>query len=134
MPTESRPVDTLLDSFAWIEYFRGTQLGETVDRSLRSSACATPALVLAELSDKYQREKRAVISERLDFVELRTTILPLTRPVAERAGATKAARRSVLPDFPLADAIIYETAREWSGTLLTGDPHFRGMDGVRFLQ
>lgn len=57
----------------------------------------------------------------------------MTRPGAERSGATKAARRRARADFPLADAIIYETARESGGTLLTIDPHFRGMAGVRFL-
>jgi hypothetical protein len=36
-------------------------------------------------------------------------------------------------DFGLVDAIILETARAARATLVTGDVHFRGVEGVRFL-
>ena len=126
-------LDLVLDSFAWVEYFKGQPAGRAVDRVLRSSRCGTPILVLAELSDKYHRERQPGVGQALDFVELRTTILPMTRPIAERAGKTKVDRRATVPDFPLADAVILETAREYGSDVLTGDPHFRGVHGVHFL-
>ncbi|HLE45393.1 MAG TPA: PIN domain-containing protein [Thermoplasmata archaeon] len=129
----TRPIDLVLDSFAWIEYFRGGVHSATVEKALRASRCATPVHVLAELADKYSREGLSGLTDALDFVEIHTTVLPLTRPVAERAGKTKADRRAVVSDFPLADAIVYEAAQEAGANLLTGDPHFHGMPDVRFL-
>lgn len=129
----TRSVDIVLDSFAWVEYFKGEPAGRTVDRTLRSDSCGTPTLALAEISDKFHRERRSGLGEALDFIELRTTILPMTRAIAERAGKTKTDRRAVMADFPLADAIILETARENGADLLTGDAHFRGLRGVHFL-
>jgi len=129
----TRFVDLVLDSFAWVEYLKGQPAGRVVDRALHSGGCGTPIHVLAEISDKYHRERQPGLGRALDFIELRTTILPMTRGVAERAGKTKTDRRVVVADFPLADAIILETAREFGSDLLTGDPHFRGIHGVQFL-
>lgn len=41
-------VDLVLDSFAWVEYFRDSSVGQEVDHRLRGSRCATPTIVLAE--------------------------------------------------------------------------------------
>ncbi len=37
------------------------------------------------------------------------------------------------PRSPLADAIVYATARRMGADVLTGDPHFRGRRGVVYL-
>ena len=37
-------------------------------------------------------------------------------------------------DFGLVDGIIWETARSREATLVTGDPHFRGLPLVVFLE
>ncbi len=129
----TRAVALVLDSFAWVEYLKGTSGGQTVEEALRESASGTPVLVLAELADKYHRERIPGLADALNFIEAKTTVLPLTRGIAERAGKTKAEMRRFFPDFPLADAIIYETARDQGAELITGDLHFRRMARVRFL-
>jgi hypothetical protein len=35
--------------------------------------------------------------------------------------------------WPVADSIIYATARSRSAQVVTGDPHFKGLDDVVFL-
>lgn len=125
--------DLVLDSFAWVEYFLGSRLGREVDRQLRRSRCATPTIVLAELADKYTREGIPDLARDLDFVEARTTVVPLDRGIAEGAGRLRAEMRKTAADAPLADAIVYATARRLGADVLTGDPHFRSLRGVVYL-
>lgn len=129
----TRGTALVIDSFAWVEYFRGTRLGRQVDRFVASQRCATPTIVLAELADKYAREGIPSLRLDLDEVESRTVLVPLDRPIAEEAGRVKAEARRKTPDFPLSDGIVSATAKSLGADVLTGDPHFRGMRGVVFL-
>jgi predicted nucleic acid-binding protein len=36
--------------------------------------------------------------------------------------------------WPIADSVIYATAKPRSARVVTGDPHFEGLDGVLFLK
>jgi predicted nucleic acid-binding protein len=123
----------VVDSFAWVEYLRGTRLGRQVDRLVGSRRCATPTIALAELADKYARERIPSLRMDLDEIESRSLLVTLDRSIAEAAGAVKAEARRTISDFPLSDGIVYATARAMGADVLTGDPHFRGMRGVVFL-
>lgn len=85
------------------------------------------------MTDKYTREGIPDLARDLDFVEARTTVTPLDRAIAEEAGRLVAELRESAPDVPLADAIVYATARRLGADVLTGDPHFRGRRGVVYL-
>ena len=128
-----RGVDLVVDSFAWVEYFRGSPTGKEVDRLLSLHPSATPTIVLAELSDKYAREGISGFARDMDEVDSRTMILPLDRAIAEESGRVKAEARKRIPDFPLADGIVYASAKALGADVLTGDPPFRGWKGVVFL-
>ena len=41
-----------LDSYAWIEYAIGSQMGEFINFIIKYTTCITPSIVIAELSDK----------------------------------------------------------------------------------
>ncbi len=123
----------MVDSFAWVEYFGGSRVGREVDRLLAGRRCATPTIVLAELSDKYAREGTPSLKLDLDEIENRSAIIPLDRSIAEAAGPVKAEERRTKPDFPLSDGIVYATAQALGADVLTGDPHFRRMRGIVFL-
>ena len=130
----TRASDLVIDSFAWVEYFRGGRIGGEVDSFLTNHDCATPTIVLAELSDKYAREHIAGLSQDLDEIEARSALVPLDRGIAEDAGRVKTDARKRVADFPLADGIIYATAHVLHADVLTGDPHLRGWRGVVFLR
>jgi predicted nucleic acid-binding protein len=125
--------DVIIDSYAWIEYFRGSKEGEIVKNHLEKSRCATPTIVIAELSDKYARDGYKTIETDMNFILSRTAIIELTKDIALIAGKTKNICRRNNPAFGLADAIIYETAKSCNASLLTGDLHFKGFDKVIFL-
>jgi len=134
MSPEAR-FDRILDSFAWVEYFRGTEAGRAAAEELEAAVVGTPLVVVAELRDKYVRERVPNWSRDLAFIKEVTTLLPEDERIAVRAGETKNRMRAEgRRDFGLIDGIIYETARAVDAVLVTSDPHFRGARGVRFLE
>ncbi len=60
--------DAVIDSYAWIEYFKGSEHGKRAKKYIESGYCVTPTIVLAELSDKYHREGWKFWEEDLEFV------------------------------------------------------------------
>lgn len=123
--------DYVIDSYPWIEYY----LGEDTSLKLliETKNIATPALVIAELSDKFTRE-----NENFDgffqFINSRSKIIPLTAQIAVDSGKFKLKMRKKHKQFGLADSIIYLTAKLNNSILLTGDFHFKGLDSVEFLK
>ena len=124
----------LLDSYAWVEFFLGSSKGEKVVHYVESGDSSTPLIVIAELSAKYASLPLTLWNERLEFVQDKTEILPLTLEIASGAGRTRQKMREERPHFGLADAIIYETARLHHLSVLSGDPHFKGLPHAIFLE
>lgn len=115
-----------MDSFAWFEYFAGSSAGMRVSQLLSSRReLATPASCLSELKRKRIRQGRSWQSE-IEFIRSKSRVVPLSEVIALRAG-------DVL-ELHFADALVYATALELGGTLLTGDPHFKGLPQVEFLE
>lgn len=121
----------LLDTWAWIEYFRGTD--QRLRRRIEYQDHATSVLTLAELSDRHHRSRWRGYDARAQFIEGTSRILEVSSTAASAAGRTKWSQRKRGHRMGLADAIIYETAREHGLTVLTGDPGFEGLKGVEFL-
>jgi predicted nucleic acid-binding protein len=117
----------VIDTFAWIEYFGGTEKGDNAKQYIESGEAITPTIVVAELTDKYLRE-RMNPKERLNFVRTKSTILPLDDEIAEVAGRISAERRPRVNGWGLVDSIVLATARARGLKVVTGDEHFRGLD------
>ncbi len=86
----------------------------------------TPALVVAELTDKYLREKLNP-AERLLFIRTKSTIPVLDDQLAEAAGRINAERRAKVNGWGIVDSVILATARERRLKVVTGDEHFRDL-------
>ena len=118
----------LFDTYAWIEYFRGSEEGEVVKKYIESDfEVLTPTIVLAELSDKYRRIGKGVQWEddRREIVELRSRIVTLSSDSADGAGMLKKEMRKEYGDYPLSDGMIMCIAKESGCKVLTGDKHMR---------
>jgi predicted nucleic acid-binding protein len=123
----------VLDSYAWVEYFGGTHKGKKVKELLESRTCFTPSIVIAELSNKYERENKdwGICSS---FIQLNSEIISLDFPIAEKSGKIKQIiRKKYKSKFGLADAIILATAREFNAKVVTGDQHFKHLKNTEFL-
>ena len=124
----------LLDSFAWIEYFRGTEKGRKVKKVLENFNCFTPTVVIAEISDKYSREGYSFWDKDLQFILENSVLLDLDLHIASDAGKMKQlVRKKYKNKFGLADAIILVSARKINAKVVTGDKHFKPLINVEFL-
>ena len=63
----------ILDSYAWIEYFRGSKKGEKVREFIQNEKCFTPSIVIAELADLYSKKKYGFLQGDIDFIKSKTS-------------------------------------------------------------
>ncbi len=126
----------VVDTYAWIEYFRGTRKGEIVKRHLLTAEnIYTPSIVLAETARKYIREKtpESNVRQRLNIITEISTITNIDPELAIESGKAylellENARRQKLRHKPsLNDAIILATTRKLEAKLITGDQHFKNL-------
>lgn len=123
----------LVDSSAWVEYFAGTELGKEIKDIIEKEEIATCILSIAELSDKFSREKEK-FDASLSFIKNKSVILDITLSSCIESGKLKAERRKIKKDFGLVDAIIYLTAKESHCILIARDDDFKGMENVIVLE
>jgi predicted nucleic acid-binding protein len=122
--------DFVIDTYSWVEYFAGSDAGRKVRSFVESRRCATPTLVIAELSGKLSREVRGNRetddgrSRKLEFVKSSTEVIPLDGDIATRAGELDVERKQSVKNWGLADSIVLATAREAGARVVTGDRHF----------
>jgi len=119
--------DCVIDSYAWVEYFRGSARGAKARDYIESGSVATSAITIAEMQEKYLREKWRHFAEDLSFIMTRSTLIPIDRIIAQAAGQINYSRKRVRKDWGMADSIVLATARELSARVLTGDPHFKDL-------
>jgi len=116
----------VVDSFAWFEYFLGSNAGMKARPYIEAGNAITPTIVIAELADKYSREKMP-FSEKLNFILLRTQDAGLDVAIARQSGTLNRERKKVAKRWGLADSIILATARTRHARIITGDEHFRDL-------
>lgn len=116
-----------VDSYAWVEYADGSAEGERAREYIEGEhALYTPAIVVAELSDRASRTDRRDdwVEVLAPFVRRHTTVVSLDAELSDRAGRVKWELREFSPGAGLADAIVLATAREHDARVVTGDPDF----------
>ena len=116
----------VVDSFAWFEYFLGSKAGMKARPYIEGGIAITPTIVIAELADKYTREKMP-FSEKLNFILLRTQDVGLEVAIARQSGMLSKERKKVAKRWGLADSIVLATARARHAKIITGDEHFRDL-------
>jgi predicted nucleic acid-binding protein len=82
----------IIDSYAWIEYFRASKSGEFAKIYIESKDSTTPTIVVSEISRKLAKEielgnKTAQGRiERIDFIRAKSQIVDLDFELAVEAG------------------------------------------------
>ncbi len=125
----------LFDTFAWIEYFEGTRLGEQVRQFLEDNPTAyTCPVVLAEVISKSTRRYGEQKTLRyLDYIRENCAIIHHTEGIGIAAGRIHAEMKKRRPTFGMADAFVLASARDRGVKVLTGDPHFQGLEDAILL-
>jgi len=123
----------VLDTYAWVEYFRGTNLADKVEGILKEK-CFTPTIVIAELQTKFLKENLD-FTQAVNFIEAKTITIPLTTNIAILAGRINFERKKLNPHWSLYDSIVLATAREIKAKIVTGDEDFADLkDEVLMLK
>ena len=128
------------DTYAWIEYFRGSEKGAVVKRLLESQEGYTPSIVLAEVARKYRREgfNEDDILKRLLFIVGKTEVVTIDIEISLKASEIylellELSKKLRLRTPSLADAIVYSIAMLKQDKLVTGDKLFRNMKNVIYI-
>ncbi|MDI6856425.1 MAG: PIN domain-containing protein [Candidatus Thermoplasmatota archaeon] len=123
-----------LDAHAWIAYFKNEKGADTVESYIERENTTTPIMAVAEIAAKLYLELPKKLEEALLFIKAKSTILDLSFDIAARAGRTREELRKITKKkVSLADAIVYETAKQYDIPVLTGDPHFKGLENVIYI-
>ena len=116
----------LVDSSAWIAWFTdGKNAGKFRRATEDIDQLVVPSIALTEVFKFMCRQ--LVKTHALDAVAHMSTgwVVPLDGPLAIEAAQVGMELR-----LPLADSIIYATARKYNATLWTQDADFRDLPGV----
>lgn len=123
----------LIDSWAWIEYFRASPNGQKVREALSNSEIYTSVLSLAEIADWCVRnhlEPQNYIPAVLHY----SSMLQIDEQTAEAAGRLVSRLRKISAGIGMVDTILYTQALENKMNILTGDPHFKKLEHVLFIE
>jgi toxin FitB len=115
----------VVDSSAWLEYLANTKQAAHFAGALEDTDnLVVPVITIYEVFKKVLRERNE--GEAMQVVSLMQagTVVDLDQPLA-----LEAARYAL----PLADSIIYATAKSREATLWTQDDHFRELPNVRYF-
>jgi predicted nucleic acid-binding protein len=121
----------IIDSYAWLEYFMGSEAGKRVKQIVDSEVDEklTPSICLAETYAKILKtEDKEKAELRRAFIKSRSALIPLDENLAVEAAKIDVAMKRKVQNWGLADSIVLSTARDRNGKVVTGDPHFRGLE------
>ena len=121
----------LIDSWAWIEYFRGSRAGRKVMKYIEGKEKAIVSTInIAEVYRwilRFYNEK--IANEKVNVIKERCFVIPVDEEIAIMSAKIKHKE-----NMGLGDAIIYATAKKEKAFLLTGDSDFKGKKDVIFIR
>lgn len=121
----------LIDSSGWLQYFFDEPLaGRYYENYLKDpTQVVTPVIVLYEVYKKIMQQRDEESANIAAAYLQETEIVNIDEKIVFLA-----ADLSIRHQLPMADAIIYATARIKEAPLVTSDPHFEGLQGVIFIE
>ena len=121
-----RPVErVVLDSSCWLEHFSNSaNAGLYADRIANTSELIVPIITIYEVYKVALREFGAAHANQAVALMREGKVVDIGLNLTLSAAAT---------GLPMADSLIYETARAHKATLWTQDQHFEGLPGVKLF-
>ena len=126
----------VIDSYAWIAYFMGTEAGEKAKPIIEGTEeKITPTICLAEIYAKTLKVENQELAEtqRL-FIKEKSALAPLDELIAVESAKIQAKMKKEVADWGLADSIVYATGQTKKAEVVTGDEHFKKLRNVLFIK
>jgi toxin FitB len=115
----------VLDSSCWIEYFADTDRADLFATAVEAvESLVVPVLTVYEVFKKLLREAGEDTAMAALSLMQRGRVVDIDASLALEAAAN---------GLPMADSLIYATARRHGAVLWTQDAHFESLPGVRFF-
>ena len=119
----------LIDSWAWIEYFKGTSAGNKAKEIIESGdKLLLSTINVSEIYIFLLKNKPEESDKLINFVLNSSFVMLLDSKLAISTAKIKQSKK-----IGLADAIVIATAEENKATILTGDDDFKNMENVIYL-
>ena len=118
----------LIDSWAWIEYFKGSDYGIKAKSVIESGEqLLVSSINISEIYHFFLRHKMDA-NNLIKFVLDSSFVIPLDTSLALRAANIKFTKK-----LGMADAIVIATAEENNAKILTGDDDFKNIKNVIYI-
>ncbi len=118
----------VVDSSAWLEYFADGPNAASFAPAIEDvDSLVVPTLTIFEVFKRVLQQRDETAALRATAAMQQGTVVDLDATLA-----VNAAKLSQDLGLPLADSIIFATARVRNATLWTQDSDFEGMDGVEY--
>ena len=119
----------VMDSTGWLEMFLGGPRADDFSRRLdEAEAVLVPTIAIYEVYKVLRREASEEAADEGTGQMRLQTLVPL-----DDILAMEAADYSLRHALPMADAVLYATARAYGAMLVTSDRHFDGLPGVDYI-
>jgi predicted nucleic acid-binding protein len=122
----------IIDAYAWIEYFFGSEKGKKVRDVMEKNECYTLESNLAEIYEwSKKNEEDFLFLQKIIIVKSR--ILSINRKDWLRGVEIKLEKRKKQKDFGLIDGLMLAKQEELKCGLITGDKHFKSIKNIIYL-
>lgn len=129
-------MSVLVDSCAWIEYFKGSVADRKVKELIENSQekIIVSMVNIAEVYNSFLRDYPHPENERYaeaskNAMKKRSYVYDVDEAIAVDSAKIKHEKK-----WGLGDSMIYATAKREGAKVLTGDPHFKGLNDVILLE
>lgn len=125
-PRAAEAVLVVLDSSCWLEYFADTDRADLFASAIEAvETLIVPVLTVYEVIKKLAREAGDEVASAALSLMQRGRIVDIDLSLSLEAAVN---------GLPMADSLIYATARRHGAVLWTQDAHFDGLPGVQFFR
>ena len=123
--TPSAATARVLDSSCWLEFFADSPQAEQFAPAIEAvETLVVPVLTVYEVIKKLAREAGDETAAAALGLMQRGQVVPIDLNLALAAAVN---------GLPMADSLVYATARHHGAELWTQDRHFEGLPGVKFF-
>jgi predicted nucleic acid-binding protein len=115
----------VLDSSCWMEFFADTDRADLFATAIEGvEHLVVPVITVYEVVKKLARDAGDEVASAALSLMLRGRVIEIDLSLALEASTL---------GLPLADSLIYATARRHGAVLWTQDGHFEGLSGVQYF-
>ena len=120
----------IVDAFAWVEFFIGSERGRIVKRHIDDGyVVITLTTTLSELKE-YALKNGKDFDEILPLIRGYSEIREIDEGIGIMAGEVNYERKKVVKGWGMMDSYVLASSLVLNAGILTGDQHFRDVEDV----